>query len=86
MTAYFLQSNKNLILALYDQELFNYDLSTLSPYYIIEIDEIPSNQLICRELKKYKNRIDVNVKTKYQYENGELHEIDDWVEYIEEIV
>lgn len=89
MKAYYLQAEyqpgKHKIAAVvFDAESFRFDLSALSPYLILAIDEVaPANQPLCLDLSRTVNRTDVNGVGKYYVDNaGALMQVSGWTEYI----
>ena len=70
----------------YDTDWFKFSHTTNIPLTEFEIDEIlPDNQAICLDLFKMWKKADINGDEKYYIENGELHQRDNWEEYLEDI-
>lgn len=77
------QLNK-IVQAVYDDQVFKFDNSTLAPYYTFDIDEVdPTNKKICIDIIRTLNQVnDVGVN-KYSIENGILVEEVGWVPKVE---
>ena len=86
MKLYYLQSNNRIITVKYEDEVFKFDTSTLSPFNAFEIDEVdPLNKSLCIDLVRACNRIDEGGDGKYAIVGGVLLEKDNWVEKIYDI-
>lgn len=84
MRIYYLQSNNKIVTAKYDDELFRFDDSTLSPFNIFDIDEVdPTNKAICLDLVRTVNKVDEAGDGKYYISGGILMVKDGWQEKID---
>jgi len=92
MRLYYLQSqyvsNKHKVVkALYDDEVFRFNEGVLSPFYVLNIDEVdPFNKALCLDLVRTANKVDEAGEGKYYINSGGiLMEKEGWVEKVEEI-
>ena len=82
----FAVSKHRIVQAVYDVDAFKFDVSTLSPYQTMTIDE-NVNQSLCADLAKTVNRTDAVLEGKYYINaSNELMEKDGWQEYRPEIL
>ena len=92
MKIYYLQSEyqvgkHRVVCTIYDSEVFRFDEGVLSPFYVLNIDEVdPFNKFLCLDLIRTTNKTDINGEGKYYVDGlGQLVEKEGWQEYVPEV-